>query len=118
MYSNVAWRHATHPQHRGEMADADAVGRSRYPPCGDFFTLFLKLDGLTIQKASFQAKSCGPVVAMGSLGCGLLAGMSIDDAGKLSAFSLDAQLGGLPISKRHAILMFLDALHGALNPQI
>lgn len=52
---------------------------------------------------------------MGSLGCGLLTGLTVTDASKLSAFELDAKLGGLPISKRHAILMFLDALNRALN---
>lgn len=118
MYSTTAWRHATQPQHRQEMPDADAVGHSRYPPCGDFMTIYLKLDGDVIRKASFQAKSCGPVVAMGSLGCGLLHGMNTRDAGKFSAFELDAKLGGLPISKRHAILMFLDALNRALQPEI
>lgn len=116
MYSSTAWRHATQPQHRYEMTDADAVGHSKYPPCGDSFTIFLKLEGQTIQKASFQAKSCGPVVAMGSLGCGLLSGMTLEDASRLSAFELDAKLGGLPIPKRHAIFMFLDALNRALNP--
>jgi NifU-like protein involved in Fe-S cluster formation len=115
VYSSTAWQHATKPQHRYEMSDADAVGHSRYPPCGDSFTIYLKLADETIQKASFQAKSCGPVVAMGSLGCGLLVGISVDQARKLSAFELDAELGGLPISKRHAILMFLDALNRALN---
>ena len=115
MYSSTAWRHATQPQHRYEMTDADAVGHSKYPPCGDSFTIYLKFADQKIQKASFQARSCGPVVAMGSLGCGLLTGLTPDEASKLSAFELDAKLGGLPISKRHAILMFLDALNRALN---
>lgn len=115
MYSSTAWRHATQPQHRYEMSDADAVGHSKYPPCGDSFSLYLKLADQVIQKASFQAKSCGPVVAMGSLGCGLLTGLPVADASRLSAFELDAKLGGLPISKRHAILMFMDALQNALE---
>lgn len=115
MYSRITWQHATQPQHRHEMADADAVGDSHYPPCGDHLKLYLKLDQQTVQKASFQAKSCGPVVAMASLGCGLLVGLTLEQAGQFSAFDLDQKLGGLPISKRHAILMFLDALNTALN---
>ena len=51
---------------------------------------------------------------MGSLGTELLVGKAVGEARKLSAFSLDEQLGGLPPAKRHAILLFLDALHQAL----
>jgi len=115
MYSPTLWRHATQPQHRHEMPDADGVGHSRYPPCGDHLTLYLKMDQQVIQQASFQAKSCGPVVAMASLGCGLLPGLTCDQARKLSAFDLDGRLGGLPIPKRHAILMFLEAIDLALT---
>lgn len=97
------------------MADADALGKSSYTPCGDCFTLYLKMDRGVIRRASFQARSCGPVVAMGSLGCGLLMGLTTDQALKLSAIDLDKQLGGLPTPKRHAILLFLDSLHQAIS---
>lgn len=114
MYSRIAWQHATQPKHRQKMPDADAVGHSSYPPCGDYLTLYLKIEQNVICRASFQARSCGPVVAMGSLGCVLLTALTVDQALKLSAFDLDKQLGGLPISKRHAILLFLDCLHQAV----
>ena len=115
MYTPTVFQHATRPQNRGELPEANAHGHSSYPPCGDKFQLHLKLENGLIQKASFQAQACGPVVAMGSLGTELLQGLTLEQAAKLSAFQIDDALGGLPPAKRHAILLFLDALHQAIQ---
>lgn len=115
MYSTTVFQHATRPQNRGELSDANAHGQSSYPRCGDQFQLHLKLEDGLITEATFQAQACGPVVAMGSLGTELLKGLTPDQARQLNAFQLDDALGGLPPVKRHAILVFLDALHQALQ---
>lgn len=115
MYSPIVWKHIRDPQHREHLAGAQAVGQSRYPRCGDHFILQLRIEGGVIQKARFLARACAPVVAMGSVGCSLLEGLSLESALQLSAFQLDQALGGLPLPKRHAILMFLESLHEAVR---
>lgn len=115
MYSPIVWKHIREPQHREHLAGAQAVGQSRYPRCGDHFILQLRIEGEVIQEARFLAKACAPVVAMGSVGCSLLEGLSLESALQLSAFQLDQALGGLPLPKRHAILMFLESLHEAIR---
>ena len=115
MYSPIVREHAVNPRNRAALSSANCRGESHYPPCGDKFKLFLRIDKDRIEEASFEAQACGPVIAMGSVGTELLSGMTLDQARGLSAFSLDEWLGGLPPAKRHAILLFLDSLHQALN---
>lgn len=115
MYSSLVWKHMQRPQNRGVLQDANARGESRFPPCGDHFILQLRISDERIVGASFLAKACGPVIAVGSIGTGFLLGMSVAEARALSAFQIDQLVGGLPGPKRHAILLFLDSLNQAIE---
>ncbi len=115
MYSETVKDHATNPRNKREMVAPDATGESKYPRCGDKLKLFLRLRDETIQEASFTGSACGPVIAAASLVTTLLTGRTVDQARQLGVFELDKALGGLPASKRHAILMVLECLHEALG---
>lgn len=115
MYSRIVWEHSQRPQNRGQIENPDAVGESFYPPCGDRMRMTFRLSEDTIEEVRFLASGCGPAVAAGSLATTMLKGLTFEQARGLSAFELDKALGGLPISKRHAILMVLECLHGALG---
>jgi NifU-like protein involved in Fe-S cluster formation len=114
MYSQALWRHIRNPENRGPLPNATHRGESRYPKCGDHFELQLRIENGRIEQAKFQARACGPVVAVGSAGTESLLGLTPEQALQLSAFTLDELVGGLPTPKRHAILLFLDSLHQAL----
>lgn len=118
MYNSTIWEHFRHPRNRKELDNPDAVGSSRYPRCGDKMQLFFRLEDEKITQVTFQAHGCGPTIAAASLGTEMLQGLSVDQARRLSAFTLDDALGGLPVSKRHALLMFIECLHQALGPRI
>jgi NifU-like protein involved in Fe-S cluster formation len=118
MYSDIVRSHAVRPQNRGPLAGANAQGASRYPRCGDTFLLQLRIEDDVIVDARFQAQACAPVVAMGSVGCSMLRGLSLSAARQLSAFDLDRALGGLPPAKRHAILLFLEAVYEAAESYV
>ena len=115
MYSQTLWAHARNPKNRGRLEEASAVGKSRYAKCGDDFTLYLLIDAERIVGASFEARACAPVVAVGSVGTCMLHGLTPTEARKLSVFQLDEAVGQLPGPKRHAIWMFLEAMHLALD---
>ena len=115
MYSVVLWKHIRDPQNRFHLDGVNAVGRSQYPKCGDDCILQLRIEGGGILDAAFLSRGCGPVIAIGSIGTELLKGMTTEEAAQLDAFRLDKLLGGLPGPKRHAILLFLDSLHQALE---
>jgi nitrogen fixation NifU-like protein len=105
------------PQNRGHLPNANGLGESHFPKCGDHLILQLRVADGRIQEARFLARACGPVVAVASLATTWLAGMSVDQARKLSWQQLDQELGGLPPPKRHALWMLLEALLQALDIQ-
>lgn len=115
MYSQIVWDHFRSPRNRGEMSDPTVVGSGNYVRCGDYFDLYLKLEHGQISQATFEAHACAPVVAMGSVGTELLRGLTLTQARAISVYDLDQAMGGLPGPKRHAILLFLQALSQALN---
>ena len=117
MYSSLFWDHARHPRNRKALSDA-FVGKGRYQRCGDRLTLYLKVDDGRIAEASFEARACAPVVAVASLATGMVQGLEVEAALKLSIFEIDQELGGLPPSKRHAYLLFLECLHEALGARL
>ncbi len=117
MYSATVKDHALHPRNRREMENPDAVGEGTFPRCGDKVKLFFRLREETIEEVTFTASACGPAVAAASLATTMLKGRTITEAQGLGAFELHEALGGLPVSKRHAILMVLECLHEALGPK-
>ncbi len=114
MYSELFWTHVRHPKNRHSMPDSQ-IGSGRYQRCGDRLKLYLKVDDGRITQASFEARACAPVIAVASLCTEMLQGMEVEAALKLSVFEMDKKLGGLPPSKRHAYLIFLECLNDALT---
>ena len=117
MYSQLFWEHVRQPHNRRALSDATHVGESRYPRCGDRLKLYLNITDGRITEASFEAGACAPVIAMASLGVQKITGLTLNEARELSILELDRELGGLPPSKRHAYLIFLECLQGALEHQ-
>ena len=116
MYSQTIKDHARNPRNRGEMSQPDAVGEGKFPRCGDKVKLYFRLDGDIVTEVSFTASACGPAVAAASLATTMITGRTVAEALKLGVFELHDALGGLPVSKRHAILLVLECLVEALSP--
>lgn len=115
MYSEIITEHTINPRNKGVLEDADAVGSARYHRCGDRMTLYFKIEDGVIVEAQFTGFACGPALAAASVTTTLVRGQSIEWARNLGAFQLNQALGGVPASKRHAILMVLQCLHEALG---
>lgn len=117
MYSPVLLDHLQHPRHKGDLASPTSTGEARYAPCGDRLRLTFLIEQDRLVNAGFTAYGCAAVKAAGSAVAELVADMSVEEARSLTAFDLDRLLGGLPPSKRHALLMVLECLHQALGPR-
>jgi NifU-like protein involved in Fe-S cluster formation len=117
MYSQLFWKHVRQPHNRRALSDATNVGESRYPRCGDQLTLYLNITEGRITEATFQARACAPVIAVASLWSQKIVGRTLNEARELSILELDRDLGGLPPSKRHAYLVFLESLQNAINQE-
>ncbi|MFN8609406.1 MAG: iron-sulfur cluster assembly scaffold protein [Vulcanimicrobiota bacterium] len=115
MYSHVIWDHIQNTRNRGVLAEANALGESRFSKCNDHLILQLRLEQGRIQDVRFLAKACGAVVATASLFTTQLVGLTPDQALRISTMQLDRDLGGLPGPKRHALWMCLEALQNAIE---
>src|SRR6202042_396982 len=68
-----------------------------------------------IADAGFDASGCGAAIAAGSAAVSLLRGTPLLGAARIPAETIEAELGGLSVSKRHAVELAADALHRALG---
>ena len=115
MYSPLLVEHAVHPRNQGSLEHPDAVGTARFERCGDRMRLEFRLAEGRVQEVRCQAFGCGAAVAAASAATELLEGRTLGGARALTAFELDEALGGVPVPKRHALLMVLECVAGALG---
>ncbi|HIB66432.1 MAG TPA: iron-sulfur cluster assembly scaffold protein [Phycisphaerales bacterium] len=115
MYSSTVRDHATNPRNRRELEAPTAKGSATYNRCGDKLTMYFRITEDIITECTFTARGCGPVIATASLATTVLTGQTVDQAKKLSVIELHNTLGGMPVSKRHALLLVLQCLAGALG---
>ena len=79
LYREVILDHNRQPRNFGEIDDADRVIDGVNPLCGDRMTLYVKLDGTTVQDVSFRGTGCAISVASSSLMTERIKGASIDE---------------------------------------
>lgn len=111
MDSPLLRRHALQPNNNRALIAVTAQGQSTYPPCGDRLVLEVFVMDGCIAQAGFHGCLCAPLVALGSLLTTKLQGLASEQMATIGLPDLIALLDGLPPSKRHTYLLFLDALH-------
>ncbi len=119
MYQEVILQHYRAPKNFGPLDGADRVGEESNPLCGDHITLRLKVEPASrrIAEVRFQGDGCAISVASASMLTERLAGLTLDDAGKLTQDDVMKQLG-IPLSPvrvKCALTGFM-ALGRALHP--
>lgn len=95
--------HFDAPRNVGRLAHPARCGLARNTACGDDLRLYAQLESGTVQRASFQARSCSAVIAVASLCVDELRGLP---PGELLKFDVQARVeaaGGLPSTRRHAV---------------
>ena len=83
LYQQVILDHNKNPRNFHEMADATATADGYNPLCGDHYTIFLKVDGETIDEISFTGSGCAISKASASVMSSTLKGKSREEAGRL-----------------------------------
>ena len=97
--SDRAIDHVARPRNRGEMVDADRIGTAGSPGDGPYVRLWLKFEGNTVLKASYETNGCPSSMACASALCELAIGREMDKLLSLEPNDLIAYLGGLPEGK-------------------
>lgn len=113
MYGETLLDHFRSPRNVGMMRDADAVGESEDPTCGDLARFYLRVVEGKVAEARFQTYGCGPSIAASSLATELVRGRAVEELGGLTPQAVERALGGLPEERRHAATLVVDALRAA-----
>ena len=108
-------RHLGSPVGAGGLARADATGEAGAEACGDVAIIEISVSDGMVTDAGFRVRGCGATTAAASAACERLRGASMDDAMRVSATSLDADLGGLGPERRHGVDVVADAVTNAIE---
>ena len=83
LYREVILDHNRRPRNFGELEDPDRIVEGVNPLCGDRMTLYVKLDGDTVQDIRFKGTGCAISVASSSLMTEKVKGASLQESLKL-----------------------------------
>ena len=114
-YPPEVMRHLAAPVGAGGLRAPDARGEAGAEECGDIAVIEIRVEGGRVAEAGFRVRGCGATTAAASAACAALAGASMDAALRVSATSLDRDLGGLGPERRHGAEIVADAVAGALE---
>jgi tRNA-specific 2-thiouridylase len=114
-YPSQAMRHLGSPVGAGGLAHPDATGQAGAEDCGDVAIIDIAVADGHVTDAAFRVRGCGATTAAASAACERLIGASLDDAMRVSATALDADLGGLGPERRHGVDVAADAVTRALE---
>jgi len=102
------------PRNVGVIEDADGVGRTGNPVCGDLMEMSIKIEGDVIADIKFRTFGCGAAIATSSMATEMIKGKTIDEALELTNRAIAEALGGLPPVKMHCSVLAAEALRATL----
>jgi nitrogen fixation NifU-like protein len=113
LYSARVLEQARNPENLGRMKapDARAIVTGW---CGDTMEIYLRLNGSTIQEATFLTDGCGPSVACGNMLTTMVRGMALNTANRIDPADLILTLDGLPDESTHCAELAVNTLRQAI----
>lgn len=115
IYSNKVIEHFMSPRNAHSMPDADAQGSFGDPSCGDYLTIYIKVNDNYIDEISYLVFGCTASVATSSMTSVMAKGKSLDEALLITEEDIIEALEGLPENKIHCSNLAVSALHNAIN---
>jgi nitrogen fixation NifU-like protein len=116
LYRDYILEHYKHPRNFGELEPHDLEALEQNPLCGDELGVHILVRDGRIEDLRFHGHGCAISQAAASIASEELKGMTVEDAGALSAdWMID--LLGIPVSatRRKCALLNLKAVRGALT---
>jgi nitrogen fixation NifU-like protein len=131
--------HFTNPRNVGDLKDADGVGMTGNPTCGDIMKIFIEVSSRPVSSiqseaddqdtgysnqdtteeyisdVKFQTFGCGAAVATSSMVTEMVKGKTLDEAEMISNAAVAEALGGLPPVKMHCSNLAANALQDAIK---
>jgi tRNA-specific 2-thiouridylase len=100
---------------RGPAPPGAFSGSAGGAPCGDLVRISLVAGGGRIESVSFDREGCAATAAAAAAAAELADDASMLAAARIGPDQIEAELGGLGASHRHAAVLAADALHRALS---
>ncbi len=113
-YTPQVLEHAQNPRNVGEVPDADGVGQSGDPRCGDFAVMTIRVRDGRIVQCKFLVQGCGAAIATCSVTTELATDKTIAEAQQITDAQVAEALGGLPPHKMHCSNLAASALQAAI----
>jgi tRNA-specific 2-thiouridylase len=108
-------QHLADDSRRGPAPAAAFSGSAGGAPCGDLARISLVADAGRIARVRFDREGCAATAAATAAAAELAEGGSVLDAARIGPDEIEAELGGLAATHRHAAVLAADALHRALS---
>ena len=99
---------------RGPEPNGAFSGSAGGAPCGDLVRVSLVVENGRIERATFDREGCAASAAAAAAVAELAEGGKTLDAALIGPDEVEAELGGLAPTHRHAAVLAADALHRAL----
>ena len=115
LYLDPVIDHFLHPRNVGEIEDPDGVGVVGDPACGDYFKVWIRVEGDLLTEVKYKVLGCPAAVATCSMMSELATGRNVDEAYELGDLDIMHALGGLPEPKEHCSNHAATALHRAID---
>jgi tRNA-uridine 2-sulfurtransferase len=100
---------------RGPAPPGAHSGSAGGAPCGDLVRISLVLNDGRIERVAFDHEGCAASSAAAAATAELADGAGLLEAARIGPDEIEAELGGLAPTHRHAAVLAADALHRALS---
>ena len=107
--------HFLSPRNVGEIEAPDGVGTVGDAECGDFFKVWIRIEGDRLAEVKYKVFGCPAAIATCSMMSELATGMTLEEAYALDDLDIMRALGGLPEHKEHCSNHAAGALHEAIH---
>jgi nitrogen fixation NifU-like protein len=107
--------HFLHLRNVGEIEDPDGVGTVGDPEYGDYFKVWIRVEGDVLADVKYKVFGCPAAIATCSVMSELATGRTLEEAYALDDLDIMVALGGLPEPKQHCSNHAATALHEAID---
>jgi len=114
LYQEVILEHSKAPRNYREVKGADKKAEGFNPLCGDRFTVYLQMNGDSIQDVGFQGSGCAISKASASMMTQSIKGKTSEDESQLGKLTVFAGVSEFPMRVKCATLAW-HTLQAALE---
>lgn len=114
-YSDIVMDHFMCPRNMGVINNSNGEGVNGDPDCGDYLTIYIRVENNIIEDISFLVFGCPASVATSSMVTQLSNKKTLEEALKISEEDVINALDGLPENKKHCSNLGVAALRNAID---